>query len=63
MTLRNMIKVLFNYDNCYVNEIPSDFTMRRLKTIFNCDFTVRCVTSAGGGYILEKVKEVKKNVG
>ena len=63
MTLRNMVKVLFNHDNCYVNKIPSDFTMRRLKTIFNCDFTVRYVTSVGGGYILEKVKEVKKNVG
>lgn len=63
MTLRNMVKVLFNHDNCYVNEIPSDFTMRRLKTIFNCDITVRYVTSVGGGYILEKVKEVKKNVG
>lgn len=63
MTLRNIIKVLFNHDNCYVNEIPSDFAMRRLKTIFNCDITVRYVTSEGGGYILEKVKEVKKNVG
>lgn len=63
MTLRNIVNVLSNHDNCYVNEIPSDFTMKRLKTIFNCDITIRQTTSVDGGYVLEKVKEVKENVG
>lgn len=63
MTIRNMIKVLSRYNNCYVNDIPSEYAMKKLKIVFNCDFRIIGSESSCDGYVIEKVKEAKTNVG
>lgn len=52
----DIIKVLKNYDNCYVNEFTPE-QIKRIEKKLKCKIVSRPTRYDIGGFVLERVKE------
>ena len=56
MDTRAIIKTLTNHDNCYVQDMPSDYKLKKVENVLGVKLTVRSCMHLDSGYVIEKVK-------